>query len=368
MTDFPQAERVLVRAPNWLGDLVMSLPALRAVRRAFPRARLGVMALSGLAPLLENTRECDEVLAFERPPRGMLAGWSARGELYRKVAAGGWDIGVLFPNSFSSAWCFKRAGIARRVGYATHWRGWTLTDRVPTAHGPLDRHQAHWYLDIARFVGARDGSPDDCLYEPPAEAVEAARSILAELGLAEGERFVAIAPAAAYGPAKEWPARRFAELAELLSKNSGLRAVLIGAPAEAAKCGEVLRLAQGAGIVSAAGRTGVAALAGLLKLSSGFAGNDSGAMHLAGITGIPAVGIFGSTNPEVTGPLGPRARALRAQVECAPCLGRRCRRGDYACLESITPESVVEALIELMGAPAAAAAPPRACSAEGERK
>jgi len=339
-----------VRSTNWLGDVVMSLPALRALRRGFPDAHLGVMVYSKLAGVFEGTAECDEVVAFDRPRRCPVKGWSGRGALYSRLRDGDWDLGVLFPNSFSSAWYLKRGGIKRRAGYALHWRGWTLTDPVPMEHGPLERHQVHWYLEIARHLGA-DGDPSDCLYEPPAAALEAARAVLSELGVEE-KRFVAVAPAAAYGPAKEWPAVHYARLAELLSAERGLRTVIIGAPAEAAKCEEVRRLAAGEtdGVVSAAGKTDVAALAGVFKLSAGFVGNDSGAMHLAGVTGVPTVGIFGSTQPDVTGPLGPKVKALKAEMPCAPCLRRECPRGDYECLVSITPEAALAALAEAEGA------------------
>lgn len=338
-----------MRSTNWLGDVVMSLPALRALRRSFPDAHLGVMVYSKLAALFEGTGECDEVVAFDRPSRRLLGGWSERGALYSRLRSGSWDLGVLFPNSFSSAWYLKRGGVRRRVGYALHCRGWTLTDRVPMAHGPLDRHQVHWYLEIARHLGA-EGDPGDCLYEPPAAGLEAARAVLSGSGVEPGS-YVAVAPAAAYGPAKEWPAAHYARLAELLSAERGLRTVIIGAPAEAAKCEEVRRLAarETDGVVSTAGKTDVAALAGVFKLSAGFVGNDSGAMHLAGVTGVPTVGIFGSTQPEVTGPLGPKVKVLKAEMPCAPCLRRECSRGDYECLASITPEAALAALAEADG-------------------
>jgi len=350
MADFSDTKRVLVRSTNWLGDVVMSLPALRAIRRGFPQAHLGVMIQSKLAPLFEGTNECDEVVAFERPARCLVCGWRGRSALYSRLRSGNWDLGVLFPNSFSSAWFLKRGGVRRRLGYSMHWRGWTLTDRLPAGNGPLAQHQVHWYLDVARHVGA-EGDASDCVYEPPAAAMEAARSVLSELGVEPGS-YVAIAPAAAYGPAKEWPADHYARLADMLSDERGLRTLIVGAPAETAKCEDVraLAAAKAEGVVSAAGKTDVAALAGVFKLSAGFVGNDSGAMHLAGVVGVPTVGIFGSTQAHVTGPLGPKVKVLSAEMPCVPCLGRECSRGDYECLVSIAPEAALEALAEAEGA------------------
>ena len=171
MADFADAKRILVRSTNWLGDVVMSLPALRAIRRGFPEAHLGVMIRSNLAPLLQGTDECDEVVDFQRPRRGLLAGRPERSALYERLRRGEWDLGVLFPNSFSSAWYFRQAGIPRRAGYGVNWRRWALTDAVPREHGRLARHQVHYYLEIASFLGTA-GDPDDCLYDPPAEATE----------------------------------------------------------------------------------------------------------------------------------------------------------------------------------------------------
>ena len=182
--------------------------------------------------------------------------------------------------------------------------------------------------------------------------------------------FVAMAPAAAYGPAKEWPAAHYVRLAMLLAHQRGLRTVVIGAPAEGAKCGEVASLAadRAPGTVSAAGMTDLAELAALMKLSCGFVGNDSGAMHLAGVTGIPTVGIFGSTRPDVTGPLGPRAVALapaddvreKLLLSCVPCLRRTCRYGHYRCLKSLSPEEALDALAWMLDNPEGRGSPPSA--------
>ncbi len=157
---------------------------------------------------------------------------------------------------------------------------------------------------------------------------------------------IAIAPAAAYGPAKEWPAEKFAALIDHFAENSGAESVLVGAPAERARCDRVAAAARGGAIV-AAGETGIGELVALLSLCSGFAGNDSGAMHLAAALGIPTAGIFGSTNPLRTGPMGPRARFIWHRLECSPCLARTCRFGHYNCLRQIEAEEVAQALAAL---------------------
>jgi heptosyltransferase-2 len=157
-----------------------------------------------------------------------------------------------------------------------------------------------------------------------------------------------MAPGAAYGPAKEWPAARYAALVDVLSERYGARAVLMGAPNERARCEEVAAATR-AGALIAAGETSIGELVALLSLCTAFVGNDSGAMHVAGALGIPTIGIFGSTSPERTGPCGPRARVVYERIECSPCLERTCRFGTYACFDPITPARVAGEL-ETLGA------------------
>jgi heptosyltransferase-2 len=157
---------------------------------------------------------------------------------------------------------------------------------------------------------------------------------------------IAIAPAAAYGPAKEWPLVRYSAVIDMLHDRFGAECVLVGAPGERSRCEQVAATARGVALV-AAGATGIGELKALLSLCDGFAGNDSGAMHLAAALGIPSIGIFGSTNPDRTGPTGARAGFIHHRIQCSPCLERTCRFGHYECLRSITPEEVAGALASL---------------------
>ena len=161
-----------------------------------------------------------------------------------------------------------------------------------------------------------------------------------------GGPLIALAPAAAYGPAKEWPADRYGALIDRLDEVAAARCVLVGTVAERSRCLEVAAASR-AGAIVAAGETDVGDLVALLSLSQGFAGNDSGAMHVAGALGIPTVGVFGSTDPLRTGPLGNRSRVLYERIECSPCFDRACRFGHYDCLKRISVERVVDSLAEL---------------------
>jgi len=322
--------------------VVLSLPALRAVRRGFPEARLAVLVRRELASFFDGSSWVDEVIPYAaRGGMGRILGIPT---LVRELRARRFDAAVLFPTSFESALWPGLAGIPRRVGYPGDGRSALLTTRVTAAPDVERAHEMQWYLHLVRA-----GLGIDAPWEPVAPDVHPPhRARMAEwLGARRrgGGRLVALAPGAAYGPAKEWPAAHWTALVDLLAARD-VESVLVGAPSERGRCLEVAG-ACGAGALVAAGETSVGELIALLALADGFAGNDSGAMHVAGALGLPTVGIFGSTSPERTSPLGARTRVFYERVECSPCLARTCRFGHYECLRRIAPEAVAAALAEL---------------------
>lgn len=337
------AGRILVKEVNWLGDLVISLPALRAIRAGFPLAKLAVMVRRELAGFFDGLDWVDEVI-----PYSIRSGWAGVGDRLRavgKIRAGRFDLAVLFPNSFESALWVTLAGVPRRAGFVADGRGALLTYRAHPDVTALNGHQSAWWLELARAtlgVAAADEAE-----APPLEVARAhqekMRAWLAERRRAPEAPLIAIAPAAAYGPAKEWPAVRFTGLIDLLNERIGAECVLVGALGERELCERVAATSR-AGAIVAAGATGVGELIALLAQCAGFAGNDSGAMHLAAALGIPAIGIFGSTNPARTGPRGVRAGFVYHRVECSPCLARTCRYGHYECLRGVRVEEIAGAL------------------------
>ena len=202
-----------------------------------------------------------------------------------------------------------------------------------------------WRSQVASSV--RRQSEDDEAFDVPLEVAEANRDRMREWLRRKRRRpeapLIAIAPAAAYGPAKEWPLAYYAGLMESIGARYGAECVLIGAPNERVRCASIAGSVRTPAIV-AAGETSIGELIGLLSLCAGFAGNDSGAMHLAAAIGIPAVGIFGSTNPARTGPQGAHAAVINHQLACSPCLARTCRYGHYDCLRGIEVAEAVTAL------------------------
>lgn len=341
--DHPAPARVLVKEVNWLGDLVMSLPALRAVRRAFPSAHLAVLVKEELASFFDGAGWIDEIVSY-RVGRS-LAGLADRRRVVAAIRARRFDLAILFPRSFESALWTAVARVPRRVGYAADGRGLLLTDAVRRPAAVLRRHQMHDYLNLLHATLGVAGDAEDCRLDVDARNREAVDAWLAARRTRDGV-LVALAVAAAYGPAKEWPAQRWTALIDRLAERHGAECVLVGAPGERPRCAQIAAATRHGALV-AAGETTVGQAIALLSRCAGFAGNDSGSMHVAGALGIPTVGLFGSTNPQRTAPLGPRTRVVYHQVPCSPCLARTCRFGHYDCLHAIAVEQVEHALQEL---------------------
>jgi heptosyltransferase-2 len=333
--DDPGLERLVIRAPNWLGDAVMALPAMAAVRRALPRARIAVAALPSVAPVfLEGTGVApDRVVTVERASEA------------RVLRDGSFDAALLLPNSFRTAWVCRRAGIPQRWGYAANLRGRLLTRAVPRPSGV--RHQSVYYLELVRALGfeAPDALPEIRVTEATAAR---ARALLVDHGLDSSQPIVGIAPGAAYGHAKRWPPARVAELAGRLGERGAI-AVLVGAAGDRGAGREIeSSLPPGARVVNLIGRTDLRLLTGLLAACHAFVSNDSGAMHLAAAAGVPVTAIFGPTDERVTAPPGDHD-VLVHQVFCRPCMLRDCPI-DHRCMKGITVDAVHAAVVRRLEA------------------
>ena len=340
----PSPERVLVKEVNWLGDVVMSLPALKAVRRALPQAQLAVLVKRELASFFDGSRWIDEVIPYT-VSRG-LRGLADRRAIVGQIRSRRFDLAILFPKSFEAAFWVTLARVPRRAGLVADGRGPLLTHKVRPAANSVEDHQVHRYLRLLRETVGIDGSSDDYAPDIHAPHLSRMRGWLAQRRRRPQTKLLALAPGAVFGPAKEWPAGHYGALIDVLAQRYGVECVLVGSTGERPKCEEVVSACT-AGALIAAGETSVGELMALLSLCDGFAGNDSGSMHVAGALGIPTVGLFGSTNPAHTSPLGPKTRVLYHRIECSPCLQRTCRFGHYNCLNQIAAEEVVHALQDL---------------------
>jgi len=330
MTPLPAsatANRILIRATNWLGDNVMMMPAVQRLRELAPAAHVTLLCPAKLHDLWRHNPFLNEIVTI--PSRH--------------------DLAVIFPNSFRSAWECWRAGIPRRVGFAGHWRRALLTDVLPdpepvtyrhviavgqrfrTKTFPVIRHQAHRYLDlIAHLGGNRE------LVTPKIWCGDAA---VKKFLPADGKPICAINAGAEFGPAKRWPADRFAAVARQVD----CRWLVLGGPGDVAIAGAIA--AQLPEVINVAGKTTLLELCELLRACRLLLTNDTGPMHLAGALGTPVVAIFGSTSAELTGPLGAAVTIVHEPVECSPCYLRECPI-DFRCMRRITVEQVTNAVLK----------------------
>jgi len=319
-----EPEAVLVRAPNWIGDTVLSLPALRDVRRNFPAARLEVLARPWVAPVYEAVAEVDAVRR--------VAGRGVRAEAAAAAGARA-GLALLLPNSFGSALAARLAGIPDRRGYATDGRGWLLTraTRVPAA--VRGSSEVYYYRAMLAGVGLRVSASPDASLRPRPEWAEAGARRLGAPG-----PWIGVNPGAAYGTAKRWLPERYAEVADRLAGELGGRVAVLGGPAERALAEDIAaRLASPARVL--AGETELGELIGVLSQLRLLLTNDSGPMHLAAALGVPLVAIFGPTDWRETAPVGDRRRLVREPVECAPCKLRECPI-DHRCMQRVSAERV----------------------------
>jgi heptosyltransferase-2 len=339
----PPIERLVIRAPNWLGDAVLALPAMAAVRAHWPGADITVAAPAGIAALFRED-------TIARPNRVLdLSG--KHSEVTAALRSGGFDACLLFPNSFRAAWQARRAGIPHRWGYGTANRRWLLTrvSRKP-ARGEA-RHQADYYRSLVRGLDVpcdQDASDAFPLVRPTSSSAARADALLRQHGWKDGDAILAMLPGAAYGQAKQWPADRMAETAARLSRDRRLRCVLLGASHDtpAARAIESwLRTQapeQAGRVIDLVGRTNLGALAGVLDRAAACLSNDSGGMHLAAALGRPVVAIFGPTDERATAPLGNHT-VLVEPVFCRPCQLRDCPI-DHRCMKRITVQRVLDAV------------------------
>jgi heptosyltransferase-2 len=331
--------RLLVRAPNWLGDAVMALPAMGAVRSAFADAHITVAGIPSVAPLFqENTNAAqDELLIVPEPRR-------EAGELGRHK----FDAALLLPNSFRSALSARHAGVPERWGYSAGFRRLFLTRAVRRPRARV--HQSEYYLELVRGLGL-DAPPTPPRVAVKPETLSRADALLKEKGISSEPLRIGFAPGAAYGHAKRWPPRRVADLIVRLSRERGAACILFGAAGDRPAGREIESLLPAdVRVVNLIARTDLRLLAGLMARCAAMVSNDSGAMHLAGAVGTPLVAIFGPTDERVTAPLGggasdperpgpPEPDVLTHSVFCRPCMLRDCPI-DHRCMRGISVETV----------------------------
>jgi lipopolysaccharide heptosyltransferase II len=329
--------RILIRSSNWLGDAVMSVPAIRAIKTGRPDAQITIAAPSKIASMWKLVPEVNEIVPL------LNKSLPATVRSIRRQPR--FDVAILFPNSLRTALEIWLSGIPRRVGYRGHFRSWLLNQIICERETPVTiEHQANRYLRIARELGANvHDNWRDALSRVPhtSDGTEIVSPANARVKMA-------LSPGAEYGPAKRWLPERFAEVAAAVSAKLSVQWILFGTPKDIT-VGEKIARSLGDSCVNRIGQTTLEQLIDELQKCRLLLTNDTGTMHLASLLGVPTVAIFGSTDPRLTGPLGDRHIIVRHQVECSPCFLRKCPI-DFRCMKAVGVDEVTDAVLSILGA------------------
>lgn len=321
-----KAFRILIRSSNWLGDAVMSVPAVRAIKKGRPDAHITILVSEKIAPMWKLIPEVDEIL----PLRSKSLFGATR--LIAKQPT--FDVAILLPNSLRAA--LETWRVPRKVGYRGHARAWLLNQivREPRRPGPPEHHAIR-FLRIAKDCGA-DVELTGKIETFPLHQTSNIKH-LTSLGLC---------PGAEYGPAKRWLPERFAEVAAAISAETNAKWILFGTKNDQS-IGEKIATALGEDCVNRIGQTTLDELISELRNCRALLTNDTGTMHLAALLGVPLVAVFGSTEPSLTGPLGNGQVIIRRHVECSPCFLRECPI-DFRCMKDVTTQEVVHAMMSIL--------------------
>jgi heptosyltransferase II len=336
--DRQNIKRILVRAVNWLGDAVLTTPALDAIRSTFPAARITLLATPLVAELFSPNERIDEVLIYYK--KGCHAGLGGRLRLAGELRARRFDLAILLQNAFDAALITWLARIPVRIGYRTDGRGFLLSHGSSLSGETKKLHHVEYYLRMLAHFGIVPGSKTLSLTVTAEEEREAA-ALLHGAGIEADDFLLGLNPGATYGSAKRWYPEKFAAVADELRERWGGKAIITGGPDERGIADEI-SAATKVKCLNLAGRTSVRQLMALIKRCDFFITNDSGPMHIAAAFNVPLVAIFGPTDHTTTSPFSEKAKVVSRDVECAPCLLRKCPT-DHRCMKGVTVDDVVAA-------------------------
>ena len=333
-----EIQRIIVRSPTWVGDAVMSLPALSALRRLFPHAEITLAAPPGTAEIFLDSNSVNQVLA-QRSGGAFAALTNAR-----QLRRGRFNLAILFQNAFAAAVTAFLAGIPVRVGYATDHRGALLTSALPLPAWKDERHESFYYLNIVSeleqtIFGSSSVAQSPAGFDLPVSTArkQTARGLVTKSGRTTGQPLAILCPGSVNSRAKRWPAERYAELADRFF-DAGLDVVLVGSPGEIEVSNDVAARTRHRPILLT-GKTTVGDLVALISIADLLVTNDTGPAHIGAALGTPTLVIFGPTNPLTTYPLSSQAELIRQPPDCAPCMLRDCPI-DHRCMTSISVDEV----------------------------
>jgi heptosyltransferase-2 len=342
--------KIIVRGANWIGDAVMSVPALRALRLTFPDANITLHTKSWAEGIFQDADFIDRILTVE-------GGSSFRDTLReaRRVSAGEYDLSILFTNSFHTAAVARISGVRKRIGYSRDGRGILLTDPIKPPTWEHQRHQSFYYLHLIEELAKRTGKMMDAVSGSGDAALNvneerraSARSRLQEAGVDLAKPTIGLGVGSTNSTAKRWGEVKYAALATKLARELDANIVLLGSKYEVDVASQVAALSS-AELIDLTGTTDLATATAILSEIDLFVSNDMGLAHIAAAVGTKTLVIFGPTNDVTTRPLGEHAHIIRQPVECSPCMMRECPI-DHRCMTRIEPDNVFRLVLEMMNA------------------
>jgi heptosyltransferase-2 len=333
-------DKILIRGTNWIGDAILTLPAVAAIRATYPQAHIAVLVKPWVADIYELFSAVNEIIIYENKfdtPAGVF-------RLARMLKGKKFDVAILLQNAIEAAIIAFSAGIPLRAGYDSDARGLLLTHRVHLTEEIRKVHQIDYYLEMVKALGCVPGDREMHLESKinPLDVQDILRKFIPETK----KTVIGIAPGATYGPAKRWFPDRFAAVADKLNEHFSSQEILLGGKADWEVAQKVQKLAR-TKLINLAGKTTLREAIYLISQCRLFISNDSGLMHIAGALNIPTIALFGSTNPATTAPAGNKSTIVRREVSCSPCLKETCPT-DFRCMRLISVEDVFKAAQNLM--------------------
>ncbi len=338
------SERILIRGVNWIGDSVLTLPAIKAIRKRFPDAHISLLVKPWVSDIFKGNTDINEIILYN----------VGRLKLIRMLRQKGFDMAILLQNAFDAAFITWLSGIPERIGYKRDFRGQLLTKAIPVNKSMLKRHQVYYYLNLLNSIGIEGGDPQPYIHLLDEERQWAKELLDSSFIKGNESPIIGLNPGATYGPSKRWPAERFAELALRVINELNGKVVIFGGTSEIDIANEVVKKFETqnsklkTNLLMMVGRTNLRELAALISECDVFITNDSGPMHMASALFVPTVAIFGSTDPSNTSPFGEGHRVITRNLPCSPCLERECPDGHLRCMTDITVDEVFSAIKDVL--------------------
>jgi len=337
-------KRLLIRGTNWIGDAVMTTPAVRAIRKNFPEAHITLLAKPWVAPVFAHSPHVDAIIVYATDGRHARIRGPIR--LAKDLRKHRFDAAILLQNAIEAALIAFMAGIPVRIGFDTDARRLLLTHPVRCTKAIKSIHQTGYYLKILEGAGLATGSQSLELSLAPAER-EQAGQLLAARGVAPAKPLIGLNPSATFGPAKQWFPERYAQLGDRLHRELGATILIFGGPADR-ELGRTICGLMESPAIDFSGRASLGTAMALIGRCRAFVTNDSGLMHVAAALDIPQVAIFGSTNHTTTSPFSATSRIVRVPIACSPCMQPVCPLGHMNCMRQVSVDMVATAVKDLL--------------------